>query len=106
MCVACDDEPINAWRQQAEAERAAEAAARSAALGAAAAAPTGTSDDLDALDNDMMDRALKAAEAAKAGGAPPVSFISHERERKELGKPCWSGGRECAVWSGPRLPGE
>lgn len=90
MCVACDDEPINAWRQQAEAERAAEAAARSAALGAAAAAPTGTSDDLDALDDDMMDRALQAAEAAKAGGAPPVSFISHERERKELGKPCWS----------------
>ena len=24
MCAACDDEPINAWRQQAEAERAAE----------------------------------------------------------------------------------
>ena len=38
----------------------------------------------------MMDRALQAAEAAKAGGAPPVSFISHERERKEIGKPCWS----------------
>ena len=93
MCVACDDEPINAWRQQAEAERAAEAAARSAALGAAAAAPTGTSDDLDALDDGravnpraarQRHRRIHRVDATVVGHVEASVDVVDAAEREEL----------------------
>ena len=128
MCIACDDKPINAWQQQAEAERAAAAAAlrlerdylcvqgppgtgktfvgsRAAAALIAAGRRVGVLAHSHAAVHNMVEKTIGALSRAGARGRV-VKIGGDKEEAARLQRGCGEGLRVERVASASALKGE